>query len=220
MTIPCGENDHWRFIGLYVFWPRDDFNADSFKERLGIQEGDRWIAQATEDPQCHTHGRLIAPPKPEGVDEEEEVRAWVIDLDTYRNTTKHEGAPLVTMETMLSAMAGAATAEECFVGATVDVGFPAERAEWRPSLLAQPPKFEDLKEDLGRIVLSGLTLRFEDSQQGLVEAALDISSSGKTYSTNLRFSQIVKTSELDQLYPTILSKAERFASLFIEHRGA
>lgn len=217
MAIPCGEKEHWRFISLWLFWPEEEFDAEGFAKGIGVADVDEeWVVQAAKEPSCHTHGRLRHITDETANEEEGEVSAaWVCELDTVRAAAQYEGLPTIELRPFLDTMAAAATAEECFVAATVHLSFGASAARWRPALLADPPELSDLKEDLGRIVLSGLTLRFEESAHGLVEAHLEASPSEDEYRTELQYSEVVPPERLQDLYRIVLDKAERFASLFV-----
>ena len=215
MTVPCGESEHWKQIWLSVFWNRDAFDRDKFvSETNPRKDADwTWTLQEAQDPQCHTHADLTL--VSDEADDSEDNPAWVFSMGTYRGPVDEEEGPATgTLQDFTHAMAQAATEETCFVVVRVDLVFAKEEADWRMGLLAEPPEFSDLKEELGRIRMSGITLRFEESPQGLNTAELEVR--GDVYQADLQFVDVLPTLALNDLHTKVLNKAERFASLFID----
>ena len=210
--LPCKQSDHWRVIGLHLLVDGGDFDENTFVRVSGLPSATaRWMAKDGDDHVCLTHGQL------QEFDDEGEHASWILSLET-RRTSRTDGSnpdiSFVSLETILSAF-GEATQSDVFVAASVDLAFPAGPAKWRTALLADPPQMTELREDLGSIELSGLTLRFKDSSHGLNEARLETSQDGGEYLVTVRFSESISKDSVVSSHEIVLSRAADFSSLFL-----
>lgn len=229
VKLPSQPDLHWRYLQILLAFRAGEIDVDRFRESLPSAPGEgSWIAAEGPDSQGHTHVRLSradvpsteAPPgeTPETAQPSARRPEWLLELNAYRRAPVH-GLPsehLVPHELVFESLDAASHVDEFIAICSAALIFSADAATWRPSLLAEPQELTDIGAELGAITLAGLTLRFKGAVPGLLEARLEVSPDESEYLTDLRFSYLLSRSALPDAYSVVLTKAERYATLFIK----
>lgn len=218
LRIPCDSGLHWRFIELLIPLEEGELALATLTD-LTNASIPRWLlAEPDGEVECHSHARVLDWRAPADADDPEGQRAPVqlVEIETYRYGVVPDDRKgySVSHARFFSALRDSTSVDELFVVANVRLSFSAQTSTWQAALLASPPDIAELPGDLGKISLSGLSLRFRDSRLGLLDARLE-SGPENDYSVEVRFSVSIPTDEIARLYQTILQRAEQLASLFV-----
>lgn len=223
MIIPDEGRLHWSRVRLSFQLQHSHYDLAAFRATLGAQEEeDSWILGEVGG-KIHSHASLLSRDDiglPSDA-QEEMFPAYLIDIVSYRipPDEQEDIGTLISHDEFFRALNAAVTGEDhVHAVSSVDLLFQASVTRWRMKLLSDPPKFDEVQSELGRISLGGLTLRFDNSSVGLFEANLAISPSQHEYLCTLTFLQHFHLSSLDTTYSAVLAQAEEFSSAFLIER--
>jgi hypothetical protein len=220
VDIPCEASLYWRRVRLSFQLKQGFYDLDAFWSSLGAEEGETAWILGEPDGVVHSHASLVSREEAgfgEG-DQEELFPAFLVEIASYRfplDEHEHAEEP-ITHQQFFDALRSVVVGEDHVHGvSTVDLFFPAQDVRWRMKLLSDPPEFEEIQSELGRISLGGLTLRFSRSSVGLFEANLAVSPTEHEYLCSLTFLQHFQLDTLEATYSTVLKQAEEFSSAFV-----
>ena len=225
IEIPCDENVHWRYLRLYLVFPDEQFQVDSFREALGPEwRPQEWRVIEGDRPACFSWVELVdlsersVTPEENPTDQEQQVGSsprWLIQFDTLRRspTIEESKEDVSGHQTVFDAIAESAGTDTLPYSASVDLYFSSQRWRLRAPLFEQPQSLEAVSSELGRVEVSGVSMRFHGQKPGLHQASLGISPDDSQYFVGTLFTSA--PTPLGGLFTTSLSKAEEYARLFI-----
>ena len=226
IEIPCDENTHWRYLRLYLVFSDDGFQDGSFREALGPEwRPQEWRVTEDDTPACFSWVELVdlqeknvtlqeGPVYPD--QEADPPPRWLIQFDTLRRSPSVEESKedISGHQTVFAAIAASAGTDTLPYSATVDLYFASQRWRLRAPLFERPHSLEAVHTELGRVEVSGVSMRFHGSRPGLHHARLEVSPDDSQYFVGTLFT--AEPIPLGDLFRSSLSKAEDYARLFVE----
>ena len=226
IEIPCDENTHWRYLRLYLVLPDDGFQAGSFREALGPEwRSQEWRVTEGDNPAYFSWVELVdlaeknVTPEEDPTDPEQEAGPpprWIIQFDTIRRPPSVEESKedVSGHQTVFDAIAASAGTDTLPYSAVVDLYFSSHGWRLRAPLFERPQSLEAVSAELGRVEVSGVSMRFHGQRPGLHEASLQVSPDDSQYFVRTSFT--VAPTPLGDLFGSSLSKVEDYARLFVE----
>jgi hypothetical protein len=218
VIVPDEEKLHWRLVSTTIKLLTDHFDLYRLNQRLGAATTGPLVQVVLSSASQTSYSRaFISPIRPE-----EGRHAYIFQIDTYRlEGPEEEQPPRELSETQFfDALLGSIhDVDQLQIISVADLYYPAAQADWRMKLLADPPRLEELQSGIGKISLSGVTLRFSDSPHGLLESFLAISPDEDEYRCSLSIINHIRPDELPTVQRTVLNQAEELARLFVDVKG-
>jgi len=215
VSVPCGQNDHWRRIRIHLLVASQHIDVAAIRGRFGAAETTPVILA---DNECRTE--LFITSLPEGVPAPTSGGPKP-DIGLYFHTerkprVKDHSTPPSHDDFFVALSDAIREAGPCLMGVSVELIYPESEARWRIPLLAQPPQLTEPQSALGKIELAGMTLRFTESPVNIFEASFNRTPDVGHLLVALSFGFSLDTRELADLYPRVLEQAENWSSLFVD----
>lgn len=225
LEIPCDETVHWRYLRLYLVFPDDRFHASSFREALGPEwRPQEWRVTEGDNPAYFSWVELVDLSKKnvtsekDATDQEQQADSpprWLVQFDTLRRPPSVEKSKedVSGHQTVFDAITDSAGTDTLFYSASVDLYFSSQQWRLRAPLFKRPQSLEAVDTELGRVEVSGVSMRFHGQNPGLHQARLEISPDSSQYFVGILFA--AAPTPLGGLFTESLSRAEKYARLFV-----
>lgn len=212
MIVPDAEKLHWRSVSISIKVPRGHLDLDSLAQSVGHLRSGLFLESSDS-----RIGQTYASVYP--LDNEFDFDDHTVQVESYRfgDEVAPEQFQRLDYNGFYSVLQSCIRdIDELQVISVTDLYYPAAQAAWRMKMLADTPRLEEFRSEIGNISLSGVKLRFSDSPHGLLESFLEVSPDEAEYRCALTVFNRITPDELTSLHGTVLSQAEEFAQLFVE----